>query len=161
MKKRHHVTHHSHAPSHEKLHVTSHEAHSSNNFEISPEFIWWGLLIIAVIIASALIAAIYSINFFLPLQTISGIIFITFIPGYLFVRLFTDHYDITEKIALSFGLSILIVIIAVMTANLIFKVRMTPLANFFAIIFAMCILIVAKLILPFATEKFAKKHRHK
>ncbi|MFH1849981.1 MAG: DUF1616 domain-containing protein, partial [archaeon] len=73
-----------------------------------------------------------------------GFFYILFLPGYVIVRCFYDELDPIEKAALSFGLSIAVVILSIMFSNLILKIPITAAYNFLVILAVIGIVLLLK-----------------
>jgi uncharacterized membrane protein len=74
-----------------------------------------------------------------------GFAYVLFLPGYVVVRCFFNDVDAIEKAALSFGLSIALVILSIMFSNLVLKIPITALTNFVVILVVMMITVLIKL----------------
>lgn len=103
---------------------------------------------IYVLSASIAIAIIITVFFKYPLlssiRAVLGLIYVLFLPGYVVVRLFFREVDWIEKAALSMGLSIALVILSVMFSNMLLKIPITALTNFFVILAVMVITVLIK-----------------
>ena len=110
------------------------------------EIIAWSAFILIAFAASGIIGAVYNMNFFDVCRIIFGVVYVLFLPGYVIVRCyFDDLEDWIEKIGVAFGLSIAVVILAVIIANLLFKIPITPLSNVLIILATMVLSIAIKL----------------
>jgi uncharacterized membrane protein len=115
-----------------------------NRFDWRKELIAWAIVMAASILLSAIISIFFKYNFFAALRAILGLIYVLFLPGYVVVKLFFSEVDWIEKAALSFGLSIALVILSVMLSNMLFKIPITALTNFFVILAVMIITALIK-----------------
>jgi hypothetical protein len=82
------------------------------------------------IVASAAIWLFSGFAFLSGLRAILGFAYVLFLPGYVVVKCFFDEVDVIEKTALSFGLSIALVILSIMVSNILLKIPITTLTNF-------------------------------
>jgi len=114
--------------------------------KLTPEiWAWIGFVAAAFIGAGA--GAICGLNFLEVLRAVFGAVYVLFLPGYVVVRcFFNDLEDWIEKIAVSFGLSIAVVVLAVIIANLVFQIPITALTNFLIILGAMVITLISKIV---------------
>jgi uncharacterized membrane protein len=140
---------HKHAQKHghHKIKPTLHKTHNLLHnpwFEVAA----WAVVLILCLVLSIIMSLVYSTGILLNLQTILGLVYVTFIPGYVFVKSFLKHYELVERFALSFGLSILIVIASLTTANIVFKLTMTLLTTFLIVLGAIAVILLAKLFEP-------------
>ncbi len=104
----------------------------------------WLYVIIASLIISLIIRIFFKYPFLSSARAILGMVYVLFLPGYVVVRLFFNEVDWIEKAALSMGLSIALVILSVMFSNMLLKIPITPLTNFFVILTVMIITILIK-----------------
>ena len=105
----------------------------------------WGLIFILIcIIVSALIDIIYKYPFIKGLRAFLGFAYVLFLPGFVLVRAFFNKVDVVEKVALSFGLSIALVIISVLFSNMVLRIPITALTNFLVILVVIIIILVIK-----------------
>lgn len=137
-----------------------------NKFNWRKELTSWAIVIGASIILSAIISLFFKYNYFSSLRAILGLTYVLFLPGYVVVRCFFKEVDWIEKTALSFGLSIALVILSVMFSNMLFKIPITALTNFFVILAVIIITVLVKayqeqLILSFSKLAFWKKKAKK
>jgi len=116
----------------------------NNKFNWRKELTGWAYVVASAIILSAIISIFFKQNYFAALRAILGLIYVLFLPGYVVVRLFFQEVDWIEKAALSFGLSIALVILAVMLSNMLFRIPITALSNFFVILAVMIITVLVK-----------------
>jgi len=116
-----------------------------NKFNWRKELTFWAIVIGASIILSVIISLFFKYNYFSSLRAILGLIYVLFLPGYVVVRCFFKEVDWIEKAALSFGLSIALVILSVMFSNMLFKIPITAITNFLVILVVMIITIVVKI----------------
>ena len=58
-------------------------------------------------------------------RAILGFIFVFFAPGFAWTLVFFKRVSIIERIALSFGLSIALVTLSILTLNVLLKIRIT------------------------------------
>jgi uncharacterized membrane protein len=113
---------------------------------LKTEIIAWSAFVSLAFIASAVISLVYSMGFLEVARIIFGVVYVLFLPGYVIVRCFFDDLeDWIEKIGIAFGLSIAVVILAVIVANLLFKIPITPLSNVLIILGAMVLTVAIKL----------------
>jgi len=112
--------------------------------KIKQELIPWVYILVACILFSLLMKILINYPFFSFLRALLGMIYVLFLPGYVVVRLFFEKLDFLEKAALSFGLSIAIVILAVMFTNMVLRIPITALSNFLVLLAAMIITVVVK-----------------
>ena len=104
----------------------------------------WLWFIVITFLLAAILDRFYNVNFFEVAKTVFGVVYVLFIPGYVVVKCFFNELDWVEKIAVSFGLSIAVVVLAVIIANLVFKIPITPLSNVVIILVAILITLFAK-----------------
>ena len=124
------------------------------------EITGWAVFIGAVFILAA-VGTFYKVPYFDMLRAIFGAVYVLFLPGYVVVRcFFNDLEDWIEKAAVSFGLSIAVVVLSMIVANLVFRIPLTPLSTLLIILAAMIITVLAKL---FSEKKLGKslKNKHK
>ncbi|RLE43095.1 hypothetical protein DRJ48_01830 [Candidatus Woesearchaeota archaeon] len=119
----------------------------------------WLAFVVLAFVGSG-VAAIYGANFLEVLRVIFGVVYVLFLPGYVIVRCFFEELDWIERFAVSFGLSIAVVVLAVIIANLVFKIPITPVTNFLIILAAMVITLLAKFVSKNKPWKSLKK-KHK
>jgi len=105
--------------------------------------IYWGIFLLVSIVASIIIHFLGYL-FLSALRAILGLVYVLFLPGYVVVRCFFKEVDWIEKAALSFGLSIALVIISVMFSNMLLKIPITALTNFLVILVVMIITVLIK-----------------
>ncbi len=120
----------------------------------------WGFVIFAVLaFVGAGIGALYGLSFIDVLRAIFTAMYVLFLPGYVVVRCFFDDLeDWIEKVAVSFGLSIAVVVLSVIIANLVFGIPINALTNFLIILAAMVITGIAKVItVNFQLKKKSRK----
>ena len=108
------------------------------------ELTYWGIFILISIIASTIIHFL-GYPFLNALRAILGLVYVLFLPGYIAVICFFKEVDWIEKAALSFGLSIALVILSVMFSNMLLQIPITSLTNFLLILAVMIITILIKL----------------
>ena len=108
------------------------------------ELIGWGIFLTISIIASIIIHFL-GYPFLSALRAILGLVYVLFLPGYIVVTCFFKEVDWIEKAALSFGLSIALVILSVMISNLVFQIPITALTNFLVLLVVMIATILIKL----------------
>ena len=80
-------------------------------------------------------------DFFLPflanvpvIRGFLGFIIVFFLPGFAWTLIFFKQIKLIERIALSFGLSIAIVTLSILSLNLLFGVKITGLNSFLTIL---------------------------
>jgi len=105
---------------------------------IKKEIKYWFYAIIVLFLISIVIT-ILGYPFFNSLRAVFGLVYVLFLPGYVVVRLFYNEVGWIEKLAMSFGLSIALVILSVMITNMVFKIPITPLSNFLVLLAVMII----------------------
>jgi uncharacterized membrane protein len=117
----------------------------------------------AVLIASLVIALILQIGWQYPflkgVRAVLGLIYVLFLPGYIVVRLFYEKLDWIEKLALSMGLSIALVILSVMFSNMVLKIPITPLTNFLVILVVIAITVLLRIYRAPLTRTFRNVRR--
>ena len=123
----------------------------------------WGFVIFAIVaFIGAGVGVIYGLSFLGVLRAIFAALYILFLPGYVVVRcFFEDLEDWIEKVAVSFGLSIAIVVLSVIISNLVFKIPITALTNFLIILATMVITGLAKIININLKKKLGKPSKKK
>ena len=104
----------------------------------------WIYVALAAILIAAIATLFFKYPFLASLRAVFGLIYVLFLPGYVIARLFFKDIDWIEKAALSLGLSIALVILSVMFSNMLLKIPITPLTNFFVILSVMIITILVK-----------------
>lgn len=95
-------------------------------------------------VALSIVIAILGYPFFKALRAVFGFIYVLFVPGYVVVRCFFNDLDWIEKLGLSAGLSIALVIVAIMISNLLFRIPINTLTNFLVILFVIGITLFVK-----------------
>ncbi len=104
---------------------------------------WLAFIILGFIGAGVL--AFYKIPYLDGLRIIFGAVYVLFLPGWVVVRCFFDDLeDWIEKFGVAFGLSIAIIVLAVMFSNLVLRIPITALSNFLVILGAMAITVLLK-----------------
>ncbi len=103
------------------------------------------VLVACAIVLSLVLSLVLRRGMLSVLASILGFAYILFIPGYVFVRSFLHHHDPVEKIALSFGMSILFVIAALMFSNLVLRISISPTANFLIIFVVIALILAVKM----------------
>ncbi len=68
------------------------------------------------------------------IRAILGFVLVFFLPGFAWTLVIFKKVNYIERIALSFGLSIALVTLSVLLANVIFNIRITGLNSFLTII---------------------------
>lgn len=95
----------------------------------------YAVFFLLVALLLSLILVFFNIPFLKSLRAILGLVYVLFLPGYFVVReFFSESIDWIEKLALSLGLSVPLVILSVMFSNLLFKIPITSLSNFLVIL---------------------------
>ena len=109
---------------------------------MNKEFKYW-LYVVGAALAIALVMQLFfKYAFISGARAILGLIYVLFLPGYVVVRCFYNEVDWIEKAALSFGLSIALVIISVMFSNMVLKIPITALTNFLVLLAVMLITVL-------------------
>jgi uncharacterized membrane protein len=103
----------------------------------------WGIGIIALLIISGIVT-LFGMTFIQSLRAVFGLVYVLFLPGYIVTKCFFKEIDWIEKLAISLGLSIALVILGVMISNLLFKVPITTLSNFIVILAIILITLLGK-----------------
>ena len=117
----------------------------NKSFKWKQELTAWAYVFGASIILSAIISIFFKFNYFSALRAILGIVYVLFLPGYIVVRCFFNEIDWIEKAAISFGLSIALVILSVMLSNMLFNIPITALSNLLVILAVMIITVLIKI----------------
>ena len=105
---------------------------------------WIGFIIIGIIF-SVVASFFYEADFITVLRAVFGSVYVLFLPGYVMMRcFFNDLEDWIEKGAVSFGLSIAVVVVTVIIANIILQVKINALSVFLILLVAMILSVVAK-----------------
>ena len=105
-----------------------------------------GYFIFAIIL-SLILLIVWGYSFLSGLRAILGLAYVLFLPGYIVVRFFfnEEKLDWIEKMALSMGLSIALVILSVMFSNMILGIPIIGWTNFLVILFVMIITAILKI----------------
>lgn len=77
-----------------------------------------------------------------PVRALLGFILVFFLPGFAWTLVFFKQINIIERIALSFGLSIAVVTLSILTLNVLLGIRITGLNSVLIIIVATIIPVV-------------------
>ena len=116
---------------------------------MNKEFKYWLYVVGAALVIALLMQLFFKYPFISGARAILGLIYVLFLPGYVVVRCFYNEVDWIEKTALSFGLSIALVIISVMFSNLVLKIPITSLTNF--------LVLLAVMLITFLLHKYKKQ----
>ncbi len=140
------VTHKKKSKTHtnHKKHARKHAHAKPKSFLANIEVKVTIVFLILALIASIITALAGIKSFGRAFIAVLGFAYLLFVPGYVFVRSFMKKHDPIEKIALSFGLSVLFVIASIMIANLILKIDISPFANFFIILIVIAAIFAVK-----------------
>ncbi|MBI4232473.1 hypothetical protein HY605_04540 [Candidatus Peregrinibacteria bacterium] len=87
------------------------------------------------------------LSFFASLRASFGMLYTAFLPGYVFVYTFLDRskLDWVEVLALSFGMSMVIIIFTFLVANQLFHSPLTPSSSMMFLFIVMLFMIAFKL----------------
>ena len=116
------------------------------NNDLKKDLIVGAGYIIAALVFSVIIYLISKYPILNGWRAFLGFAYVLFLPGYVLVRCFFNEVDIIEKAALSFGLSIALVILSVMISNMLLKIPITTLTNFLVILGVIIIILVVKFV---------------
>lgn len=109
---------------------------------IAKEIKYWSCFLAAAILIS-LVLTFFEVSFIFSIRAILGLVYVLFLPGYIVVReFFKEEMDWIEKLALSLGLSIPLVILSVMFSNMLLKIPITSLTNFLVLLGVMIMTII-------------------
>ncbi len=111
---------------------------------LNKDFYGAGVYIAFSLVASLIIFFAFGYPFLQSLRAFLGFAYLIFLPGYVLVRCFFDETDLIEKFALSFGLSIALVILSVMIANMLLRIPLTVASSFLILLVVMIIIILLK-----------------
>ncbi|MBS3168339.1 DUF1616 domain-containing protein [Candidatus Woesearchaeota archaeon] len=118
-----------------------------DNFKIKP-ILKYLIPCLIIFIALILVLDYYlKYSFFQSLRIIFGLIYVLFVPGFVFVRLFLskeNNLDWFEIFGLSIGLSIVFVILSMSVSNLILKIPITTLNSLLIILVTVLIFVLIK-----------------
>ena len=114
--------------------------------KIKQELIPWLYILGACVLFSLLMQLLINYPFFKFLMALIGMIYCLFLPGYLIVRFFLDkRLDFWEKLAVSFGISVLVQLLAIIFITKALNIiPFSALPNFFVLLAVMIITIVTK-----------------
>ena len=98
------------------------------------------------VILSLLVYIIWKYPFLSMLRIILGLFLVLFLPGYVVVYCFLNKSDWIEKLTLSLGLSIVLVILGVLFSNMLLGIPITPLYTALVILGVIAITILVKII---------------
>jgi uncharacterized membrane protein len=105
----------------------------------------WTAVILTSFFFSLMIRVFFKYSFISSLRAFFGFIYVLFLPGYIIVRCFFNELVWIEKAALSFGLSLALIILSVMFTNMILKIPITSLTNFVIILIVIVVTILIKI----------------
>ena len=104
----------------------------------------WVYVVIISFIVSILITVIFKYPLLTSLRVVFGLIYVLFLPGYVVVKCFFEKVDWIEKLGLSLGLSVVLVVLSVMFSNMLLRIPITPISNFFVILGVIIITLLVK-----------------
>ena len=94
----------------------------------------WFYIILVSLALSLLMRIFFKYSFLSSSRAVFGLIYVLFLPGYIVVRCFFNKLGSIEKAGLSIVLSIVLVILSVILTNMLLKIHITSLTNFFVIL---------------------------
>jgi len=100
-----------------------------------PEFKYLICFVVISLLGAGFFFFAYKFPILNSLRAAFGFFYVTFLPGFVFVRLFFKkrELDEIEQIALSFGMSMALVILTVVFTNLVLNLRITAATNLLVI----------------------------
>jgi len=104
------------------------------------------LSIVVTLFIISLILSLTKLTFLESMRICFGFVFLLFLPGYIFIKLFLKNLDLLEEIVLSFLLSMAAVPLLIFYLNRLFSVRINVLNIFLAVVIIILIVVIFKVV---------------